>query len=350
VTLQRVPEEAPESDKKDHEDSGMNHTATTDIDGRFFLEKVSVGRYYVVGSLAGYLNPLSRFSEQQLQKMTDETRKELAKLVLVVNVAANQGAAVSLRLERASEVSGTVLYDDGSPAVGLEMKLLRKEKDGSLHELSMVAMNSLAFSGTDDRGRYRMIGAPAGEYTVSVMLPTQPVSPGGLLGGGVSYTVVGQEGSGLSIYSGDTFRKKDAKITKVGEGEQVGGLDITVAGNGLHVLRGAVTARRDGHALSQAHIELLYADDREVVSSVDVHDEGGEFEFSYVPDGRYILRLSGAADTEKVEHHEFNSNFTENKTVRMYGETEMPVLVQGDAAGVDLAAPDLAGNKTPAQQ
>jgi hypothetical protein len=170
----------------------------------------------------------------------------------------------------------------------------------------------------------------------------QRVSLGGLLEGRTSITVVGNDDSGLDVYFGDTFRKKDAKIAKVGEGEQVGGLDITIATNGLRILRGTVAAKQDGRALGQAHVELLYANDREVVRSVDVHDESGDFEFSYVPDGQYILRLSNAADVEKVEHHEFNSNWTEDKAIRKYGEMELPVMVQGDVSDVELDAPDVA--------
>jgi len=354
VTLERMPEEVSESGKKDKEGSAMNPTATTDMEGRFFLDKVPVGHYYAVGRLAGYLNPLARFSEQQLQKMSDETRKELAKAVPMVSVGANQGAAVSLRLEHASELSGTVLYDDGSPAVDLEVKLLRKDKDGKLADLKTGAINGLGMFGegalTDDRGRYRMIGVPSGEYTVSATLPTQKVSLAGLFGD-ESLTVVSQEGGGLSIYYGDTFRKKDAKIAKVGEGDQVGGLDITIAGNGLHSIRGTVVAKLDGHPVSRAHVELLYADDRELIRTAEVgrESEDGSFEFSYVPAGQYILRLVDAIDTEKVERHEFNSNFTDEKLMHRYDVAELPVTVQADINGVELAAPDIAANKASAQ-
>jgi hypothetical protein len=352
VTLERMPEEVSESGKKDKEGPAMNPTATTDMEGRFFLDKVPVGHYYAVGRLAGYLNPLARFSEQQLQKMSDDTRKELAKAVPMVSVGANQGATVSLRLEHASELSGTVLYDDGSPAVGLEIKLLHKDKDGKLVDLKMGAVSGLGLFGegadTDDRGHYRMIGVPSGEYAISATLPMQNVSLGGLFGG-ESLTVVNQEGGGLSIYYGDVYRKKDAKIAKVGEGDQVGGLDIRIAGNGLHSVRGTVAAKRDNHALGQAHVELLYADDREVVLSVDVHDEGGRFEFSYVPNGQYILRLSNAADVEKVEHHKFNSNWTEDSVVQKYAEAELPLSMQGDMNGVELIAPDIPANNASAQ-
>jgi hypothetical protein len=356
VTLERMPEEVSASGKKEKEEAGMNPTATTDMEGRFFLDKVPAGHYYAVGKLAGYLNPLAQFSEQQLQKMSDETRKELAKAVPIVSVGANQGAAVSLRLEHASELSGTVLYDDGSPAVSLEVKLLHKDKDGKLVDLKMGVVNGWGLSGststTDDRGRYRMIGVPSGDYTVSASLPTQTFSLAGLFGD-ESLTVVGQEGGGLSIYYGDTFRKKDAKIAKVGDGDQVGGLDITIAGNGLHSIRGTAVAKLDGHPVSRAHVELLYADDRELVRTEEIgrenEHEDGSFEFSYVPAGQYILRLVDAIDIEKIERHEFNSNFTDEKLIRRYDVAELPVTVQGDMNGIELAAPDIAANKVPAQ-
>lgn len=358
VTLERVPEEVSESAKKEKDEPGMNATATTDMEGRFLLEKVAAGRYYVVGSLAGYLNPLTRFGEKQLKAMSDDTRKELAKAVPIVSVEANQSATANLRLERASELSGTVLYDDGSPAIGLEVALLRKDQDGKLTDLHLSAMNGAGLFGstgpTDDRGHYRMIGATPGEYAVRVSLPTQKISLGGLLSGGTSVTFVGGQGEGLSIYLGGTFRKKDAKIVKVGEGEQVGGLDLTIAGDGLHSLRGTVVAKLDGHPVSRAHVELLYADDRELIRTDEIggeSDEGGSFEFSYVPAGRYILRLIDAVDTEKVQQHEFNSDFTftDERVIHKYDVAELPVMVQGDVSGVELAAPEIAANKPPSQ-
>ncbi len=53
-----------------------------------------------------------------------------------------------LRLEHASEISGTVLYDDGSPAVSLEVKLLHKDKDGKLADLKMGTANGWGLSGS----------------------------------------------------------------------------------------------------------------------------------------------------------------------------------------------------------
>lgn len=354
VTLEPVPVEKAASDEKKKEDQATNATATTDLQGRFELDKVLPGHYYVLGVLAGYLNPLARFDHEQLHAMTDETRKELAKLVPVVDVEPGQAAAVTLRLERASEISGTVLYDDGSPAVGLHIELLRKGKDGKLTELTSELSMGLGQPGadakTDDRGRYRMIGEPPGEYAVRASLPTEKFSVGGLLGGGgMSFSVRGENGGELSVYSGDVFRKKDAKITKVGDGDQVGGVDITIAIAGLHTVRGTVTAKRDGHALNAGQVHLLYADDQEQARYVNV-DQDGNFELDDVPEGKYILRLITGADTEQVELHPYpDMTVKQDKVLREYDQAEMPLLVQADMSGLELAAPDLAQNKASAQ-
>jgi hypothetical protein len=283
--------------------------------------------------------------------MSPETQKELAKLVPIVDVAEGQTATVSMRLEHASEVSGTVLYDDGSPAVGLHVQLLRKDKDGNFVEPNADLLEGIfsplsANTTTDDRGHYRMIGAPAGEYTVRAPLPMEMISAGGVVGSGeFNVSVSGHVDSGLSVYSGDKFRAKDAQITKVGDGEVVGGIDITVPLNGLHTISGIVTAKRDGHGLNKGRVELLDAEDHEQARSVDV-EEDGSFVIAYVPEGKYILRVTGAGDTTMVEIHPYPSmTVNQTETIRSYGDAEMPLLVQGDINGVDLAAPDASVEK-----
>ena len=162
---------------------------------------------------------------------------------------------------------------------------------------------------------------------------------------GASISTVGPDGSGLSIYSGDVFRKKDAKTVKVGEGDLVGGQDITIAIGGLHTVRGTVTAKRDGHALNSGEVTLLYADDQEEVRSVRVEDDGS-FVLLYVPEDKYILRATGGADTETVELHPSPQlSMRQEKQMRRYGSVEIPVVVQGDLSGLELAAPDAAAEK-----
>jgi hypothetical protein len=358
VTLERVPGQKDEvSDKAKHrwsdDGSGMNVTATTDLDGRFVLEKVPVGRYFVVGILPGYMGPLSRFDHDDLQKMSEETQKELLKSVPTVSVEAGQVAQASIRLDHASELSGTVLYDDGSPAIHLSVQLLRKAKNGELAAVDGVLISGAGLFGsevrTDDRGRYALFGLPPGDYVVSVEMQPRKYELAGLLGGGGRSLGSSSDGGGeVMIFTGNKLRGKDAKVIKVGEGEQLGGLDITIPLAGLHVVRGTVTAKRDGHPLNKGRVQLLYADDRKEAQYAEL-DREGNFALPYVPEDKYILRAVGGEDTELIQKHEFNSNFTEEKTLRNYGEIEMPLTVQAEMSAVELAVPDVAP-KVVAQQ
>jgi hypothetical protein len=345
VTLEPVPPEKTEGKSAPVRSGGNNATATTDLEGRFAMDKVAPGKYYVLGTMAGYLNPLARFGQDELAKMTDETRKKLAATVPVIEVTAAQPVAVDLQLERAAEISGTVEYDDASPAVGVKLVLLRKGTDGKLTAVSWSMVSGLglfgAGTGTDDRGRFRLVGMPPGEYVVSASLPSQEISVGGLLGGhGMSVTVRNHEEGALTVYSGSVFRKRDAKLIKVGEAEAVGGVDISFPLAGLCTVKGEVSAVRDGHTVNKAQVQLLYADDREQVRSVQVEPDGS-FQLSYLPQDKYILRVVGAADTVVETKTEDSFTYNDEKVVHSYGEAEQPLMVLGDTSGVGLAVPEL---------
>jgi hypothetical protein len=355
VTLERVPgqkDEASDKAKRSRfeDGAGMNATATTDLEGHFVLEKVPVGRYFVVGILSGYMSPLSRFDHDDLQKMSEETQKELLKSVPTVSVEAGLVAQASIRLDHASELSGTVLYDDGSPAIHLKVRLLRKKKSGEIGSMDGILISGFGSEiDTDDRGRFRLIGVPPGEYSISASMHLEKIEFGGLVGsGGLSVNSSSDGGGEVTIYSGSKLRAKDAKVIKVGEGEQLGGLDITIPLAGLHTVRGMVTAKRDGHALNKGRVQLLYADDRKEAQYAEL-DREGNFVLPYVPEDKYILRATGGEDMELIQKHEFNSNFTEEKTLRKYGEVEIPLTVQAEMSAVELAVPDVAP-KVVAQQ
>jgi hypothetical protein len=352
VTLERVPEENEQTDKANERSQSagftMNATATTDLEGRFAMDKVPVGKYFVVGILSGYMGPLSRFDHDDLKKVNEQTRKDMLRLVPAVTVEAGQTAQVAIRLDHASELSGTILYDDGSPAINLRVKLLRKTKTGEIASMDGIMVPGFgAEVATDDRGRYRLIGVPPGEYAISVTMRLEKVAFAGLLGnGGLSISSMGGGSGEVSIYTGNGFRRKQARTTKVGEGEQLGGLDITIALTGLHKVRGTVTAKRDGHTLNKGIVSLVYEEDGQQAQYAEI-DRDGNFELPWVPEDRYILRLSGGEDTELIQKHEFNSNFTEEKTVKKYGPAETPLVVQADIPSVDLAAPEISEGKDP---
>ena len=196
---------------------------------------------------------------------------------------------------------------------------------------------------------FRIIGVPPGKYVVSASMRMVKNAMGGLIGSsGLSMGTSSGESGEVVVYSGNVLRKQDAKVMKVGEGEQLGGLDITIPLAGLRQVKGVLTAKRDGHALNRGHVELLYADGRENAQDAEV-GEDGSFTLTFVPEGKYVLIGKSGEDVEFSPRHMFNSNFNEEKVVKKYAEAELSLTVAGEALDVVLAAPDVADKKAAEQ-
>ena len=142
----------------------MVHTSAvqTLLDGSFTIPKVAPGAYYVVAYKSGYLSPLSTLSEDELQHPTPEEHKRLATILPRIVVEARLPVSVDIRLERGAVISGTILYDDGSPASGLPVHALARHKDGKKETWSPLRPMPFALMAdvyTDDLGRYLLTHA-----------------------------------------------------------------------------------------------------------------------------------------------------------------------------------------------
>ena len=159
---------------------------------------------------------------------------------------------------------------------------------------------------------------------------------------------VGDTGE-ITIYSGNKLRRQEAKISKVGEGERVSGLDIVIPLASLHAVRGTLTAKRDGHALNRGYVELLFADDRTEAQRAEV-DQDGSFLMPYVLEGKYVLVARGGADVNS-EHRpgDLGLILIDTKVRASYADAELPLTVAGEAIEVVLAASDVETKKVAAQ-
>ena len=148
--------------------------APTDLEGRFSIFKVPEGKYFAVANYAGYLNPLGIGNQIDLDTLDAEARKHFEARLTSVTVSSKLPAPVSIRLERAAEIDGTVQYDDGSPAIGLRLTVKSKSEQNAATAAEAGYMSvAAAFSRlTDDHGRFRLVGLAPGEYLVSVTVPT----------------------------------------------------------------------------------------------------------------------------------------------------------------------------------
>ena len=325
-------------------------TAVTDLEGHFSIGKVPDGRYFVVANYAGYLNPLGTSNEVNLDAMDPEARRNFESRLTSVTVSSKLPTPVSLRLERAAEIDGTVQYDDGSPAIGLQVSVKSRSApqtptDTEPHFEAIDASTGNFSRVTDDHGRFRIVGLAPGEYLVSVSVPTLSSETAG--GHTLADVVASMQGGSLTVYLGGGLRASKAKPIKVGSGEAFTDANITIPLSTLHTIRGHVILKSNGEVPPAAGLQLLYADTREPAR--DALANGGDFAISYVPEGSFILRA--LAISEPLPKLEMDADGGTNiaggawelvpsDTSNQEGVTEMPVLVTTDLNGVTITVSD----------
>ena len=316
------------------------------LDGSFVFPHVTSGAYYVIAALPGYVSPLSALMkpEEDSALPREPNSKRIAKLVPRVTVQANLPAVVNISLERGAAVSGTIQYDDGSPASGLSVGLLVRWKDQWIPLPSTPFERLNPYAMTDDQGAYRISGMPAKEYMVQVTLNLSKSTfhSDGHGSGQSSSTVFS-----LPVYSGNKTRTKDAEHFTLKAGEERRGEDIQIPVSKLHTVRGNIIAKHDGHVINRGFVTLLNADDKSQAGYTEVAREDESFQFGFVPEGDYILRIGYAADTEWFETpnppHMSPPTRTDYRTLRTYGSADLLLHVEGDLSGVTVTVPELPG-------
>ncbi len=314
---------------------GNGLSAVTGLDGSFSMDKVPPGTYYVVAQLAGYQSPFSQISAVERVKADDTTLKAVEAAAEKIVVPPGQSAHVEIRLERGASVSGTIHYDDGSPAPGVTPVLMSLGKDGKWKDLSPSSMLPVV---TDDRGRYRIFGIAAGKYAIKATLPTMQTTTG--LGASVNMHM--SMGDALIVYSGGVLHEKDVKPIEVGAGDDVEGVDVTFPLDNLHAISGSVVAKADNHPVDAGTVVLQDADTKATVRTTMV-EQDGSFHLNYVPEGQYVLHVSGAGDTDSAGGADSGSDLARmmhRKILKSYGDAELPVTVKNDAVGLVLQVPD----------
>ncbi len=329
-------------------ESGSQNNGQTDLEGRFSFGHIAEGDYYVVGVLPGYVNLLSSLTKAHLDAMSADDRKSLLAEIPSVTVAADQPAELAIRLERGAELDGTVTYDDGSPAIGLrvgyELKSPNAESGGTQGRFWMettYTQNGQLI--TDDRGHFRILGVPPGEYLVHVTVPTRSSAQ--------EETHFAAEFGGpyhpseLDVYAGGALRADKAQAIEVDAGGAAKDADITIPLSKLHTVRGQVLLKSSGQPPVSANVQLLDADTKEEVRSVFAPN--GQFEFFYVPEDSFILRA--AAGSEAAPDLDFMNGPSSESGIRHVvwnlpeaddGSPELPLQVTGNVENLTIAVPD----------
>jgi protocatechuate 3,4-dioxygenase beta subunit len=296
VTLQPVP--APNA-KLDLDHLPSSSSTIAGDDGAYVFDSIQAGRYVIGAELQGYVSPLVTASADRLKNDDPAAFSAVFHEMTPVVVDASSTASADIRLERGAALSGTVSYDDGSPSIQATIELLRRTKDGSTHEVALSSLE-LLFSGmasikSNDLGQYRVAGLPPGDYILRTSLPRPPMTFSGITVGNIRVTHTPETLSRLRLYSGNSFRMRDAKVIHVNGGEEITGLDIVFPLSTLHQVTAVLTST-SGSLPKESQVSLVYADNQEVLDTAEVDADTHMAFFGGVPEGNYLLQVKSSAN------------------------------------------------------
>ncbi|MBO0725651.1 MAG: hypothetical protein J2P52_08635, partial [Blastocatellia bacterium] len=235
--------------------------ATTDKEGRFQMNNLPGGRYYLVPLALAYFAP----SEDQMiasgkpvTLMKGETLEE-----------------IELKLIPGGVITGRVTTAGGQPMVGAAL-YTRAIDPRTQQRLPTVTYGESRFR-TDDRGVYRIYGLPAGRYIVGV-------------------DNEGPRGSALILHPGVTEESQAAAVDVLA-GKVVENVDIKLPPIARrYEASGRVIDESTGHPIPGISLDwsVLEANSRRG-SSLQV-DERGVFHLPDLAPGHYVFSVSNGGE------------------------------------------------------
>jgi hypothetical protein len=328
----------------------MLSATTVGLDGSYSFAGVKAGTYYVHVLFPGYTDAYSRVAEVDFTSTDPEARARVAQ-VPTITVSGTDSAHADVRLERGAAVSGRVLYDDGSPAVGWTITVIKPSTTEDLGDATAAAMApALAMLGmgqnskTDDLGHFRIPGLAPGEYALRASLTAQGV--------GINSANMGDGGTGINlvVFSGDTFTRSEAKSIKLTEGDEQSGYDINIPTRSLHNINGHVVSRGDGHTLNVGQVNLTVKDNPAVHAMAAIRDDGG-FHFESLPGNViYTLTVADAADgrNDGPANNFMGISMPNTEILRKYGsDTTTVALGDADVNSITLSVVQTDWNPSP---
>jgi hypothetical protein len=335
VSLKPVPSNSKPS-QPTASSSSTTINVDTSIDGTFTLDHIAPGRYYVIVRTEGYIEPSVMFTTEQLSDPSPPVRSLVKQALSEVFVEQNATVQIDIQIQRGAAISGTITYDDGTPASGISINVLNKNESGKWTRANFVG----SFYTTDDRGHYRITSLLPDTYLIVSTLNLSSSRTNSSDNGRTYFERYYK--SELSFYGDGKVHIEDATGLILRGEEERTGADAVIPLNKLHRLTGRVSIEPGRHFANAATIDLLYGDQKTVIAHDTISRNDGLFHFEFVPEGNYILSVTNARDITwdsldpKVATRSFLpiSPTDKERTLKTYGDAQIPLLVQGDMPDV----------------
>lgn len=280
--------------------SGPEKTGATNERGEFTIKDVPAGSYFVMVDAPGIITPLSSVA---LEENMDERaaffaiRKEFEE----VSVNGTNRVDVLVKARRGGVVTGRVTYQDGEPALGAQIIILRKKDNRLIRFITGFSPSSILGLKTDDRGIYRIPGLPPGEYILGASEANS--RDDGRDDYGIA-TIFGGPNLIVSYYQNETSLKQATSV-KVEAGQEVGEINITLIERPTYTISGTVVARQ-GRKPLRASVSIQSKSEAGAISFLDtgpstVSDEQGQWSFTGIPDGTYVIKADPGSSEAEME-------------------------------------------------
>ena len=336
---------------------GQPHMAVTALDGSFFLPHVAPGQYVVLAFAAGYLSALDGLDFPIGTQPNEANLKAMEKKVMenapMVRVRGAEAASIDIDLQRGAVLAGKVLYSDGAPAGQLQLSVqkLGESKPNAENSMDIGSMvRSLYLQQrltTDDQGHFRISGIAPGSYVLAV---AQNFEASANFGEDLvaAFNPAAKPLARLTVYSGNTLHRKDAKVYDLKAGDSVDGIEVTLPLSGLHSIHGSV-AGKDGTPLNYGSLDLTDTSDSTIAFHTTVEVDG-QFRFAGIPEGTYELKASNGRIFENPPNPEFPEEMVQSqpqqfKPLRAFADTKIALVVQ--TTDIDAFIVSLADTKIP---
>jgi hypothetical protein len=233
--------------------------ATTDKEGRFQMNNLPDGRYYLVPLAPAYFAP----SEDRMMAS--------GKPVTLMKGETLEG--IELKLIPGGVITGRVTTPGGQPMIGREI-YTRLTDPSVLQQLPSTITSDSRFK-TDDRGVYRIYGLPAGRFIVSVLSPAPGRSTW------IFHPGVTEESQAVpvDVVAGKVVENVDIKLPPITRGYEASGHVVDEAtGQLIPKIRVGWSALKAGEK-------------RAIVSASDLVDERGAFRITNLAPGHYAVSV-----------------------------------------------------------
>ncbi len=250
-------------------------TAKTDAEGKFSLENLPAGSYFLRPEIPGFVFP----NEKDTKSFGYQGKP------IVLEAGENLENA-DLKLVRGAIITGRLTDSEGKPLISEQIRLETFNEKG---EKTYARYDFYAGQGmTDDRGVYRFYGLKTGKYLVSFGLDVKK--------GGINETNGVTKKSYYSlIYYPSVQNEKDAKTVELNVGETAENIDLrTGRKSPAFTISGTLYDEETGKPFGKARTYAMAIPSEEGVdgySSGDSIKEDGNFKLKGFLPGKYLLSI-----------------------------------------------------------